>query len=402
MTVCDSCILLLSVGMASVWQAVYIGCVSISFFLFIMMISKPKKNTADKILGTWLFFALFDLTLIGWYAMGWIYETPELFGWELPFPFLHGPFLYLYILFLSGQRQRRWHNLEILHFAPAVLVVIVLAFVLPFAIVRIDGNYSVLPEYEPLFRIIVAGIIISGIVYIALSYRLLHRHKRNIERQFSNTGKITLNWMRYLISGMSVIWMVVIFDQAPFALFMTVALFIFFLGYFGIRQVGIFSNPQPLHEVFLPRMLEKDVGEEKIEKDVFVKMKYEKNRLEEEEACRIQCELAKLMQEKECYRDPELTLGDLATMLNVHPALLSQVINSKEAKTFYDYVNTLRIEAFKKILQEPENSQYTLLSLAFECGFNSKTSFNRNFKKIVQMSPTDYMKRHKKEIEHAD
>ncbi|MGB3063302.1 helix-turn-helix domain-containing protein [Sphingobacterium thalpophilum] len=98
------------------------------------------------------------------------------------------------------------------------------------------------------------------------------------------------------------------------------------------------------------------------------------------------------MKEQKCYQDPELTLGDLAKILEVHPVILSQVINSREQKSFYDYVNTYRVETFKELLLRPDSRQYTMLSLAFECGFNSKTSFNRNFKKITQMSPSAYAK----------
>lgn len=66
------------------------------------------------------------------------------------------------------------------------------------------------------------------------------------------------------------------------------------------------------------------------------------------------------------------------------------MINTREGKSFYDYVNALRVSAFQELLLQPGSGQYTLLSLAFECGFNSKTSFNRNFKKITGMSPRDY------------
>ena len=97
------------------------------------------------------------------------------------------------------------------------------------------------------------------------------------------------------------------------------------------------------------------------------------------------------MLQEQPFKDPELTLGELAKKLSVHPNILSQVINSFENKNFYDYINNLRIEEFKKLTQQPDSKKYTLLSLAFECGFNSKTAFNRNFKKAMSMSPTEYL-----------
>jgi len=385
--------------MAAGWQIIYISGVSISLFLFIMLISKQKKTIADKILSTWFFFALVHLILIASYASGFIYKIPALIGWELPLPFLHGPFLYLYILFLSGQ-QRNYGFRYLLHFIPSLLAALLLAFIIPAA--RLDT--SALSDFTPLFKGIVVCIMISGVVYVTLSLRLLYRHRQNIVGQFSNTDKITLNWMRYLISGMGIIWIVVIFIPSAQAVYIAVALFIFFIGYFGIRQAGIFSNPASMHEVLLPTVLEVDNQPEETEIIIETadRIKYEKTKLEETKASEIQAELTALMKEQECYKDPELTLGDLAKMLNILPGTLSQVINSKEGKNFYEYINTLRVEAFKELLLQPESRQYTLLALAFECGFNSKTSFNRNFRKITQMSPSSYVKQQQIEIQLGD
>ena len=92
------------------------------------------------------------------------------------------------------------------------------------------------------------------------------------------------------------------------------------------------------------------------------------------------------------YREPELTLAQLAACLDIHPNYLSQVINEREEVSFYDYVNGLRIEEFKRRAVLPENQKYTLLAVAFECGFNSKSAFNRCFKKATGLSPTEYVR----------
>jgi AraC-like DNA-binding protein len=88
----------------------------------------------------------------------------------------------------------------------------------------------------------------------------------------------------------------------------------------------------------------------------------------------------------------------LAQSLNVHPNNLSQVINTFEGKTFFDYVNQKRIEEFKRIVSLPENQKFTLLALAHDCGFNSKTSFNRNFKNCTGLSPSEYLREAKIEL----
>lgn len=412
-------------------QMIYAGGIFISFFLFVLLLGKRRKNAADRVLSAWLLLALIHQAFIGWYASGRWSAIPALVGWELPFPFVHGPFLYLYLLSLTGRpgMPRRWA----LHFIPAVIVAGILAVVLPQMPLSEKLGNPVASRFEPLFRYIVYGIMLSGLVYVGASLVLLSRHRKNIKRLFSNTEKITLNWMRYLIGGMGLIWTVVVLYPSAQALYLAVTLFIFFIGYFGIRQVGIFSDLQLPEETYAPElpgdraielapvavpvtepvatgtitetstsMVMQETGEEPLFPDqeqagpavaaepVTIKIKYEKNRLADTEAGRIHLALGVLMQQQQLYKDPELTLGDLATALDLQPGLVSQVINTREGKSFYDYVNALRVSAFQELLLQPGSGQYTLLSLAFECGFNSKTSFNRNFKKITGMSPRDY------------
>lgn len=98
-----------------------------------------------------------------------------------------------------------------------------------------------------------------------------------------------------------------------------------------------------------------------------------------------------LMDTEKAYTESELSLSDLANRLGTLPNYLSQVINDKEGKNFYDYINTLRIEEFKRLIAIPENQVYTMLSLSYDCGFNSKSTFNKNFKKATKQSPSQYL-----------
>lgn len=347
----------------------------------------------------WFFFAVLHLVYISWYAQERYFEKPQLIGWEMPLPLLHGPFLYLYISSLTNQRSR---FPGILHFLPFLLAYLVLAPVLLSMPAQDWLNNVKAQQFRPFFNGFLVVIIVSGITYVILSLILLHRHRKNIADQFSSTDKITLNWLRYLIAGIGVIWGVVIFYRTPQTLYISVALFMFFIGYFGIKQVGIFSDPPLIAP--LPAVVPADalLTMETASETGAGKMKYERTGVTEEEVGKIHEALINLMQGKQLYKEPELTLGDLAKELQVHPSILSQVINSQEQMSFYDYINTQRVAAFKQILQQPESRQFTLLSLAFECGFNSKSSFNRNFRKMMQCSPTDYLKLNNIHIANAD
>lgn len=75
------------------------------------------------------------------------------------------------------------------------------------------------------------------------------------------------------------------------------------------------------------------------------------------------------------------------------PIIYLRVINSKEKKNFYELINEKRVQEFIRLASEPKNNQFTFLALAFTCGFNSKASFNRNFKKYSALTPSEYFKR---------
>jgi AraC-like DNA-binding protein len=174
---------------------------------------------------------------------------------------------------------------------------------------------------------------------------------------------------------------------------------VLFIGYFGIKQVGIFTNPRlspaavptPEASMEIPSALS-EPPETSVSESFPEKLKYEKNALPAAQLQELHEQLKQLMQTQQPYSNPELTLAQLAQQLEVHPNTLSQVINTCEQKNFFDYINGHRVAAFQQLVQAPGSQQFTLLSLAYECGFNSKTSFNRNFKKVTGLSPTDYLK----------
>jgi YesN/AraC family two-component response regulator len=90
------------------------------------------------------------------------------------------------------------------------------------------------------------------------------------------------------------------------------------------------------------------------------------------------------------FVDPELTLTTLANQMNVSRNQMSELINSGTGNNFYDFINKFRVEEVKQIMVNPKYKDYTLLAIAFEAGFPSKSTFNSIFKKFTGKTPTEF------------
>ncbi|MNE49063.1 DNA-binding transcriptional regulator MelR [compost metagenome] len=187
-----------------------------------------------------------------------------------------------------------------------------------------------------------------------------------------------LRWLEYLTIGLGVIWLLALFFDDNI-IFGGVTVFVLFIGFFGINQISIFlpaANRNQSESVSTP--------EEK-------KEKYAKSGLDQIQVSIIMKQLESFMTDEKPFKDSELTLNELAKRMNLNPNQLSQVINSETGKTFYHYINTYRINEFLHLLALPENKKFTFLALAYDCGFNSKTTFNKYFKLHTGKTPSEYL-----------
>ncbi|MEQ8909633.1 MAG: helix-turn-helix domain-containing protein [Vicingaceae bacterium] len=165
------------------------------------------------------------------------------------------------------------------------------------------------------------------------------------------------------------------------------------------EQFGLVINFK--HEPFLTKLRDKLDFQSLVEKyfpfeclqSIESKPKLDsKSVLEDTEVEFYQKELHRSMLEEECYLSNDLTLKKLAELLDLHPNKLSWLLNEKLGKNFNEYINSYRLEAFQKLAVDPKNSHLTLLGLAFESGFTSKSVFNDFFKKSTGLTPKAWLK----------
>ena len=102
--------------------------------------------------------------------------------------------------------------------------------------------------------------------------------------------------------------------------------------------------------------------------------------------------LIRLINEEEPFLVPNLSLRMLAEQVDIHPNKLSWLLNERMGKNFNEFINHYRIDYFKKLALDPDNSHISLIGLAYESGFNSKTVFNTYFKKETGITPKEFLK----------
>ena len=140
------------------------------------------------------------------------------------------------------------------------------------------------------------------------------------------------------------------------------------------------------------RMKRNNLIQSKEKQQPVIEEKYRKSNVTEEECRRLAGELELLMQRDRLYVNPNLKIADLAAILNVSTYTLSYLFNQYLDKNYYDYLNDYRIEEFKRLVDKDEYSKYTLTALAELCGFSSRTSFFRYFKKVIGITPNEYIR----------
>jgi AraC-like DNA-binding protein len=245
------------------------------------------------------------------------------------------------------------------------------------------------------YVIIVAWDIGPHIFFIFLLIKLIW-HRKHVRKYFSSTQQLDLKWALYLVSGFLVylftsyiIYYLDLFSVIelilPSAEIITVVLvlYVFGLGLFGYRQKGIFYEDGYREVRQLSRTL--DFSERNR-----YKKKYLKSSLAPDETNKIVSDLELKMKKEKVYLDFDLNINNLADMLGTSMHKLSQVINTTYQKNFYDFINSYRIDEFKKRIRFPENKNLKIMAIAYDSGFNSKSAFYASFKKTTGLTPTAY------------
>jgi len=362
----------------------------ISFFLFTY--NKGKK-ISNILLG--FFFLSICLNLVDVFLlMQRVYfSNPQLAGWGNCLPLLFGPLLYLYTqsILIENFRfsGRKW-----LHLLPFIIACIALEVFWLKQPVDLQTKIleAILARKIPDSVYLSSSIIfIQFLIYIIASIRLIRKYKKKVAEKFSDYKRTNLAWLYSTIVFFTVLMSISMLNGwlglTPFAQYYYIAftIIIFAMLIFVIRVVlGTMRNPdffgmeeeRPSAEFQLPTA------------------KYAGSGLVDSEKQRILQEILQHMENKKPWLEPELTVDQLATALNIRPKILSQVINETLHQNFFDFINRYRIEEAKRLLNNPPDKKITVLEVLYQVGFNSKSSFNTLFKRHTGLTPSEFKKMH--------
>ncbi|WP_298539694.1 AraC family transcriptional regulator [uncultured Aquimarina sp.] len=291
-----------------------------------------------------------------------------------------GPALYFYTKSISSSKFK-FTKFHFLHFLPLVFEFIFYRT----SIYRIgsDGLYlKELPSYSYVYLTQQWIGILSILIYSFISLSILIKHQKQLKEYYSKIEHLSLRWL-----------------QAPVIIFAS-----YFILWNILTEIDRFAFDGNLREhYFLPNFVILSVvtcwigfkGYIQKERDIVqlqpVQKKSTHIEIEKDEIFLLK--MKQLMENEKPYLNQELNLSTLAELLQMKPKELSLKINQNCNQNFYDIVNFYRVKAFKSRLKSSERDKMSLLGHAYECGFNSKSTFNHVFKKTMQQTPSEYLKK---------
>lgn len=346
---------------------------------FLLLAHLRKVNViANSYLGLFIITLGLAMVEIPLFYKNFHLEHPNLFEMIGLSRFLTAPLLYISILYFTSINKKS-DNKILWHFLPFAIFLI---FRLPFFITGKNVEFS----YETgriVFFILRIVLPLQALIYWILSFIKLQKHIKNLRQISSSTEKNDLIWLKYfllILALIIVVWFNLVFFSLEYLIQFTPFLYllsVFFLAYFSLQQKEIFDfSKSELNELSSIQIYKKDSPK-----------RVSGNRLNE-----LDEKLRTLTESEKVYLENDLSLPKLAKRLEASCNQTSFVINELYEDNFYNFINKYRIEEAKRLLLSEKYNQLNVLGIAYESGFNSKTTFNTTFKKYTGMSPTEFVK----------
>lgn len=365
------------------WSFLYLYVALIGFYIALVINFNNKIDRIARVLiSFFLFIHSFFILNICFNITNYQFEYPHSYLMSTIFSFLYGPLLYFYFKRISQQYVFR--KIDFLHLLPTLLLII---FMMPTYALSAQEKLDIMldriiggdnPGDSKQMLIVVTLKLTSLIVYGYFIRKLYLKTKRN--KEISTDNK---QWQKnlYLLHILYVIayaiYGLLIVNNLSFGIFYhtqiaLMALMVLYIGYSANVQPNVFS------------------GLYAFENRLF--FKYEKSGLTASLSNELKEHLIRMFDEEKIYKENDISLESLAEKLNTTRHNASQVINEHFKVSFHELINTYRIREAKEILHNDLQKNLHIIDIAYEVGYNNKVTFNKAFKKITQLTPSEFQK----------
>lgn len=350
------------VALFAVFQSVFL---SVFFFT-----NKKGDKTGNRLFGMLLIVFAATIAHSFTQSTGMIeyfrsYFTSLYFISQLSF--LISPLLYLYIksILIPGTTINKRDLIVALPFGIAIILILLFRFILPFDL--LPFRYFHLGLGSLLF--------LQDALYIYLIIKILKEYNIRLKDLFA-AGDSKISLLRLFIVGFILVWN---FKLNGFIVFNVEELWGFCPHTEALYLLGVF--------IFLNLIVFTALKKPELFSTI---KKYESSELTADDRNRFLGIILKKVEKEKLYLDPRLTLPELSKITAIPVRYISQVINEELNKNFNDFINGYRISEFKKILSQNEENTKNILEIAYQSGFNSKSSFYDAFKKETGLTPSQY------------
>lgn len=371
---------------------VAIGTVNALVFA-ILVRAKKEKVLPDRLLSLYFLAAAA--------AFGLVFAAQEWGQDWLLLPLQYGnlfwaPMFYIYVWSMTdpGHRMPRVWPLHFVLLLLATFYQFTMLLTLSETEITLLFRVRVFSDRPLLFNVLYLVDLVSVPVYLAWSWRLIRAHRRRIKDLYSYRQSVDYRWLtRFIVAG-AVSWAVLdlpylgtflvggLNENQALAIGIVVNVVLtIYIGICAVRQNSVYADMAGFG------------GEEPTEGMADTSdRRYRKSGMDAADLQSSLTQLVEFMETERPYLDNSLTIRDLAGAVGLTEHNLSEVLNVGLGKRFYDFVNGYRVEEFKRRAVRPESANLTLLAIALQCGFNSKSSFNRIFKQHMGVTPSMYLK----------
>lgn len=379
----------------------------ILFALLSYGLSRRHQNRAgiwlSRLLFLWaLYICPYMLGYAGWY--GAHPYSDILFFLPLMQVYLFGPVVYFYVKSLLNPSYRL-RSKDYYHFIPALLYFLYSLVVFVTDVLLLDAYYFYADGRDKdLSNWYQATGLVSMVIYLSLSLRFYQNYRKRIFESVSYAESIVFRWIaHFTLAFISILLLRVLFfilnpDWGEFgSQFWYYISFSFLFAYVAIAGYSHLVRSFTISEAGLRDFNVyglSELSDSPSEASTPEKPSRESETAKQMSSAEIKTWkeiISTKMRAEKLHENPRLSLAELAEALGTNSRIISTVINRGFDMNFNDYINHHRIEALKQKIDQGELEHKTWLGLALECGFNSKATFNRAFKKSTQMSPKEYL-----------